>query len=138
MIDLIYTHICIYIYIYIYTLYNIYIIHIYIIYIHTLYIIHIMYIYNIYIIYKYIIYVYIYIIYIYCIRMVNLKKQPSYFPIVQAQIWHRVAAGNAPSQRSGHSAVLDAQQRMWVCGGKTYSSRGPRDNCGTVLGIMMV
>ena len=51
------------------------------------------------------------------------KKQPSYFPIVQAQIWHRVAAGNAPSQRSGHSAVLDAQKRMWVWGGKTYSSR---------------
>ena len=68
------------------------------------------------------------ILYIYCIRMVNQKKQPSYFPIVQAQIWHRVAAGNAPSQRSG----------LWVCGGKTYSSRGPRDNCGTVLGIMMV
>ena len=73
-----------------------------------------MYIYNIYIYNINTLYMYISIlyIYIYCIRMVNLKKQPSYFPIVQAQIWHRVAAGNAPSQRSGHSAVLDAQQRM--------------------------
>ena len=88
------------------------------------------YIYNINTLYMNISILYIYILY----KDGKPKKQPSYFPIVQAQIWHRVAAGNAPSQRSGHSAVLDAQQRMWVWGGKTYSSRHSlRYNDGIII-----
>ncbi|CAL1138111.1 unnamed protein product [Cladocopium goreaui] len=40
-----------------------------------------------------------------------------YFDI-QAEMWHEVIASNAPSERYSHSAVLDAEQRMWIFGVK--------------------
>lgn len=33
-------------------------------------------------------------------------------------MWHEVIASNAPSERYSHSAVLDAEQRMWIFGVK--------------------
>jgi hypothetical protein len=35
----------------------------------------------------------------------------------QAKTWQEVKASNAPSKTEGHTAVMDAQQRMWIFGG---------------------
>ena len=35
----------------------------------------------------------------------------------QAKTWQEVKASNAPSKTKGHTAVMDAQQRMWIFGG---------------------
>ncbi|CAL1155570.1 unnamed protein product, partial [Cladocopium goreaui] len=39
-----------------------------------------------------------------------------YFDI-QAKTWQEVKASNPPSPRAEHTAVMDAQQRMWIFGG---------------------
>ena len=35
----------------------------------------------------------------------------------QAKTWQELKASNAPSKTVGHTAVMDAQQRMWIFGG---------------------
>jgi hypothetical protein len=38
---------------------------------------------------------------------------------VKAKEWTEVSAAGAPFKRYDHAAVMDAQQRMWVFGGRS-------------------
>ena len=45
----------------------------------------------------------------------------------QAKTWQEVKASNPPSPRAEHTAVMDAQQRMWIFGGDgVHSGQGAK------------
>ena len=44
----------------------------------------------------------------------------------QAKTWQEVKASNPPSRRYDHTAVMDAQQRMWIFGGLGGSGQGAK------------
>ena len=52
----------------------------------------------------------------------------------QAKTWQEVKASNPPSRRFDHTAVMDAQQRMWIFGGDgVYSGQGAKVIFGLCL-----
>ena len=52
----------------------------------------------------------------------------------QAKTWQEVKASNPPSRRFDHTAVMDAQQRMWIFGGDgDHSGQGAKVIFGLCL-----
>ena len=51
----------------------------------------------------------------------------------QAKTWQEVKASNPPDTRGKHTAVMDAQQRMWIFGGIGSSGQGTKVIFGLCL-----
>ena len=53
----------------------------------------------------------------------------------QAGAWQPVTADNVPAARHGHTAVLDAKQRMWVFGGSSGALEVKAARCGAHISM---
>ena len=53
----------------------------------------------------------------------------------QAGAWQPVTADNVPAARHGHTAVLDAKQRMWVFGGSNGAPEDKAARCGAHISM---
>ena len=53
----------------------------------------------------------------------------------QAGAWQPVTADNVPAARHGHTAVLDAKQRMWVFGGSNGAPEVKAARCGAHISM---
>ena len=53
----------------------------------------------------------------------------------QAGAWQPVTANNVPAARHGHTAVLDAKQRMWVFGGSNGAPEDKAARCGAHISM---